>query len=44
LAPQFRFDTSDEALRHNEALLRASTFNIETLLENHQNSTLGYRS
>jgi hypothetical protein len=43
-APPFRFDTSHEALRHNEALLRASKFSLEALLEAHHHSTLGYGS
>jgi hypothetical protein len=42
--PPFRFNTSNSALCHNEALLRASDLNIEALLSNHQNTTLGYRS
>jgi hypothetical protein len=43
-APPFQFDTSDSALRHNEALLRAAHFNLEALLSTHQNTTLGYGS
>jgi hypothetical protein len=43
-APPFGFDNSNSALRHNEALLQTSAFNMEALLSNHQNTTLGYGS
>jgi hypothetical protein len=43
-APPFRFNTSVDALCHNEGLLRTSNFSIEALLQNHQDSTLGYGS
>jgi hypothetical protein len=43
-APPFHFNTSEEALRHNSAILQELGSSMDTFLAKHQGSTLGYAS
>ena len=42
--PPFRFDTSEEALRHNAEVLSSADFDLERVLLDHQSTTLGFGS
>jgi hypothetical protein len=42
--PPFRFDTSAAAIQHNSDLIERYNYNIELLLANHSDSSLGHGS
>jgi hypothetical protein len=44
LAPPIWFDVTEEAIQHNSGLLKECDFDLETFLNNNQNSTLAFGS